>query len=69
MKLAREQFLGGSSGINGTLCIPSTGQDYDDVWGGRGPRCSLIREGLYSWKPLDIFGHKETNFSLGRVIQ
>lgn len=29
---SRGRFLGGSSGVNGTLCIRGTKQDYDD-WG------------------------------------
>ncbi|KAK4500871.1 hypothetical protein PRZ48_009063 [Zasmidium cellare] len=32
ISLTRGKFLGGSSGINGTLCIRGTKQDYDD-WG------------------------------------
>ena len=32
VKLSRGRFLGGSSGVNGTLCIRGTKQDYDD-WG------------------------------------
>lgn len=30
VKLSRGKFLGGSSGVNGTLCIRGTEQDYDD---------------------------------------
>lgn len=30
IKATRAKFLGGSSGINGTLCIRGTKQDYDD---------------------------------------
>lgn len=30
VKLSRGKFLGGSSGVNGTLCIRGTKQDYDD---------------------------------------
>ncbi|KAF2729316.1 alcohol oxidase [Polyplosphaeria fusca] len=30
VKLSRGRFLGGSSGVNGTLCIRGTKQDYDD---------------------------------------
>ena len=30
MKVSRGKFLGGSSGVNGTLCIRGTKQDYDD---------------------------------------
>jgi choline dehydrogenase-like flavoprotein len=30
VKLSRGKFLGGSSGVNGTLCIRGTRQDYDD---------------------------------------
>ena len=32
VKLSRGKFLGGSSGVNGTLCIRGSRQDYDD-WG------------------------------------
>ncbi|KAL2862396.1 GMC family oxidoreductase [Aspergillus lucknowensis] len=32
VKLSRGRFLGGSSGVNGTLCIRGSKQDYDD-WG------------------------------------
>lgn len=32
VKLSRGKFLGGSSGLNGTLCIRGSKQDYDD-WG------------------------------------
>ncbi|KAJ8104472.1 hypothetical protein OPT61_g10739 [Boeremia exigua] len=32
VKVSRGRFLGGSSGVNGTLCIRGTKQDYDD-WG------------------------------------
>ena len=38
VKVSRGKFLGGSSGVNGTLCIRGTKQDYDDWnmpgWGG-----------------------------------
>lgn len=38
IKASRGKFLGGSSGVNGTLCIRGTPQDYDDWempgWGG-----------------------------------
>lgn len=30
VKASRGEFLGGSSGCNGTLCIPGVKQDYDD---------------------------------------
>jgi len=30
VKASRGKFLGGSSGVNGTLCIRGTKQDYDD---------------------------------------
>lgn len=30
VKLSRGKFLGGSSGVNGTLCIRGTEQDFDD---------------------------------------
>ena len=30
VKLSRGKFLGGSSGVNGTLCIRGAKQDYDD---------------------------------------
>jgi choline dehydrogenase-like flavoprotein len=30
VKCSRGRFLGGSSGVNGTLCIRGTKQDYDD---------------------------------------
>lgn len=30
VKLSRGKFLGGSSGVNGTLCIKGCRQDYDD---------------------------------------
>ena len=32
VKVSRGRFLGGSSGVNGTLCIRGTKYDYDD-WG------------------------------------
>lgn len=39
VKLSRGKFLGGSSGVNGTLCIRGTERDYDDWdlpgWSGR----------------------------------
>ncbi|KAF2197505.1 alcohol oxidase [Delitschia confertaspora ATCC 74209] len=43
VKCSRGRFLGGSSGLNGTLCIPGTKQDYDD-WG------------LEGWGGEDMFG-------------
>lgn len=30
VKLSRGKFLGGSSGVNGTLCVRGSKQDYDD---------------------------------------
>lgn len=30
VKLSRGRFLGGSSGVNGTLVVKGTKQDYDD---------------------------------------
>lgn len=30
VKLSRGKFLGGSSGVNGTLCVRGTEQDFDD---------------------------------------
>lgn len=30
VKLSRGRFLGGCSGVNGTLCIRGSKQDYDD---------------------------------------
>jgi choline dehydrogenase-like flavoprotein len=30
VKVSRGKFLGGSSGVNGTLCIRGTKQDFDD---------------------------------------
>ena len=30
VRLSRGRFLGGSSGVNGTLCIRGSRQDYDD---------------------------------------
>jgi choline dehydrogenase-like flavoprotein len=35
VKTSRGRFLGGSSGVNGTLCVRGTKQDYDD-WGMEG---------------------------------
>jgi choline dehydrogenase-like flavoprotein len=35
VKVSRGRFLGGSSGVNGTLCIRGSKQDYDD-WGLKG---------------------------------
>ncbi|KAF2754977.1 alcohol oxidase [Pseudovirgaria hyperparasitica] len=44
VKCSRGRFLGGSSGVNGTLCIRGTRQDYDD-WG------------LEGWGGEDVFGY------------
>jgi choline dehydrogenase-like flavoprotein len=44
VKLSRGRFLGGSSGVNGTLCIRGTKQDYDD-WG------------LSEWTGEKMFGY------------
>lgn len=44
IKLSRGKFLGGSSGVNGTLCIRGSKQDYDD-WG------------LPGWSGEEMFGY------------
>jgi choline dehydrogenase-like flavoprotein len=44
VKLSRGKFLGGSSGINGTLCVRGSKQDYDD-WG------------LDGWSGEEFFGY------------
>jgi choline dehydrogenase-like flavoprotein len=55
MKLTRGKFLGGSSGIKGTLCIPGTRQDYDswglDGWSGD-EMFSYMRKVIFLDKPL-----------------
>lgn len=51
VKLSRGKFLGGSSGVNGTLCIRGNEQDYDD-WG------------LPGWSGKEMFSYmrKSENF-------
>ncbi|QSZ34313.1 hypothetical protein DSL72_005904 [Monilinia vaccinii-corymbosi] len=51
VKASRAKFLGGSSGMNGTLCIRGTPQDYDD-WG------------MPGWSGEEVFGYmkKAENF-------
>lgn len=44
VKLSRGKFLGGSSGVNGTLCIWGAEQDFDD-WD------------LPGWSGKDMFAH------------
>ncbi|KAF1989738.1 GMC oxidoreductase [Aulographum hederae CBS 113979] len=44
IKASRGKFLGGSSGVNGMLCIRGTKQDYDD-WG------------LDGWSGEEVFGY------------
>ncbi|KAF2119576.1 GMC oxidoreductase-domain-containing protein [Lophiotrema nucula] len=46
VKCSRGRFLGGSSGVNGTLCIRGTKQDYDD-WG------------LEEWTGDKMFGYMQ----------
>jgi choline dehydrogenase-like flavoprotein len=57
VKLSRGKFLGGSSGLNGTLCIKGSKQDYDD-WG------------LPGWSGEEFFGYmqKVSKFSSRRLI-
>ena len=54
VKLSRGKFLGGSSGLNGTLCIKGSKQDYDD-WG------------LAGWSGEEFFRYmkKVSSFSQG----
>ncbi|EKD18245.1 uncharacterized protein L3040_004797 [Drepanopeziza brunnea f. sp. 'multigermtubi'] len=51
VKVSRGKFLGGSSGLNGTLCIRGTPQDYDD-WH------------IPGWSGEEVFGYmkKAENF-------
>lgn len=49
VKCSRGRFLGGSSGVNGTLCIRGTKQDYDD-WG------------LEEWTGEKMFGYMAKAF-------
>ncbi|CZT52963.1 probable glucose dehydrogenase precursor short protein] [Rhynchosporium secalis] len=51
VKVSRGKFLGGSSGVNGTLCIRGTPQDYDD-WN------------MPGWSGKEVFGYmkKAENF-------
>ncbi|KAF4629763.1 hypothetical protein G7Y89_g8380 [Cudoniella acicularis] len=51
VKASRGRFLGGSSGVNGTLCIRGTKQDYDD-WN------------MPGWSGNEVFGYmkKAENF-------
>lgn len=44
VKVSRGRFLGGSSGVNGTLCIRGPKQDYDD-WG------------MEEWKGDKMYGY------------
>jgi choline dehydrogenase-like flavoprotein len=44
VKVSRGKFLGGSSGVNGTLCIRGTKQDYDD-WN------------MPGWSGEEVFGY------------
>jgi choline dehydrogenase-like flavoprotein len=44
VKASRGRFLGGSSGVNGTLCIRGTKQDYDD-WN------------MPGWSGEEVFGY------------
>jgi choline dehydrogenase-like flavoprotein len=44
VKVSRGKFLGGSSGVNGTLCIRGTKQDYDD-WN------------IPGWSGEEVFGY------------
>lgn len=44
VKVSRGKFLGGSSGVNGTLCIRGTKQDFDD-WN------------MPGWSGEEVFGY------------
>jgi choline dehydrogenase-like flavoprotein len=44
VKVSRGKFLGGSSGVNGTLCVRGTKQDFDD-WD------------LPGWDGEEVFGY------------
>jgi len=44
VKVSRGKFLGGSSGVNGTLCVRGTKQDFDD-WN------------LPGWNGEEVFGY------------
>jgi choline dehydrogenase-like flavoprotein len=44
VKVSRGKFLGGSSGVNGTLCVRGTKQDFDD-WD------------LPGWNGEEVFGY------------
>lgn len=44
VKVSRGKFLGGSSGVNGTICIRGTKQDYDD-WD------------MSGWSGEEVFGY------------
>lgn len=67
VKVSRGKFLGGSSGVNGTLCIRGTKQDYDD-WN------------IPGWSGEEVFGYMKkvsvaglgselkANFDAGREL-
>ncbi|PMD15473.1 GMC oxidoreductase [Hyaloscypha hepaticicola] len=58
IKASRGRFLGGSSGVNGTLCIRGTKQDYDD-WN------------IPGWSGEEVFGYmkKAENFHTKKWFQ
>lgn len=58
VKLSRGKFLGGSSGLNGTLCIKGSKQDYND-WG------------LEGWSGDEFFRYMEKvrHFSKGTLCR
>ncbi|RAL63898.1 hypothetical protein DID88_003086 [Monilinia fructigena] len=75
VKVSRGKFLGGSSGVNGTLCIRGTPQDYDDWempgWSGEeAPISNMILESMEDQGlPLhpDMFSTGETSNGCGHA--
>ncbi|EXJ80263.1 hypothetical protein A1O1_08405 [Capronia coronata CBS 617.96] len=55
VKLSRGKFLGGSSGVNGTLCVRGCKQDYDDWnlpgWSGEEMFASMCKSESFHNKP------------------
>ena len=56
IKVSRGKFLGGSSNVNGTLCVRGTKQDFDD-WGLEGWTGNEVWENMR--KVTDIGGRGE----------
>jgi len=67
IKLSRGRFLGGSSGVNGTLCIRGAKQDYDDWdlpgWSGEEFFAAMRKAETFHNKVPVAFAHSERAFT------